>query len=761
MNVLNNNHIINNPWLILKEGFNPLRERTIESILSFGNGYIGSRNSLEEYYTISEPTTYVAGIYENIPATNRNELARIPDWTRIQVFLDDNIIDLYDTKILEHKRYLDLKRGLVLREWKSQDSLGRITSIKTIKFISLDNKNTAFKSITIKPENYSGRLKVISGIDGNIIDSKILIPETLELNKPMMLGMETKEGDNLVVITQKSEFIQDNLEYNQKYSNKMVYEEWEWHGEYGKEYIINSLITVFTSLDYKNPIGASIQDTVTDYNNVLISQAESWTNYWNNADITIDNDEQAQRWVNFALYHLISTGKFSGNNNSIAARNLSGVSYQGHVFWDTEMYLLPFYTFTEPEIAKALLMYRYNTLQGARENARREGHKGACYAWESTDSGIEMTPTEVILPYGQIIHIYSGSNEIHISPDIAYAVWQYYQVTEDEDFLVNYGSEIIFETTRFSTGFLKKEDDNLYHIYDVVGPDEYHERIDDNAYTNLMTQHNLEIALKLINLLQEKYKDKYENLRDKINLQDSEISRWKEIKDKIYTGYNPETKIYEQFKGFFDLEYIDVKSYEPRTKPMDVILGRERVRNSQIIKQTDVLMFLFLLANKFSKDVIEANYNFYEQRTAHGSSLSPSIHSIIAARLGKLDQAYKYFEQNAQIDLDDKMGNAAGGIHMASIGGTWMSVVMGFAGIHIYDNGLLFDPHIPENWNNVKFSVNWHGQKINVQVRKDEITFKIIGNQSVNLCIGEDNWKELAPNNTYIAYKDQKWYWKD
>lgn len=750
---------IYNPWYIIREGFNPNKERIIESILSLSNGYIGTRNSLEEDYIFSEQSTYVAGVYQEIQGIFRNELAKVPDWTKIQIFLDDNLVDLLNSKILDHKRYLDLKKGLVVREWRSEDKIGRIIEIKITKYISISNKHEAFKILSIIPENFSGKIKVLSGIDGKNIYSDILFPE----NEKVEMVVNTIDNTKSVKFLQSSRFNHDDFLYKKTYRNKGVYEEWEWIGELGKKYIIEGLVTISSRLeneevDVLNYSNDQIRDFF--FQHRFNAHKQRWEERWKQSGITITGNDKAQTWINFALYHLISSGEFSGNQTSIGARGLTGISYQGHVFWDTEIYLLPFYILTAPEIAKALLMYRYNTLNGARENARREGHKGSCFAWESTDSGLEMSPIERISPYGQILPNFTSFYEIHITPDIAYAVWQYWNVTKDDDFLVNYGAEIIFETARFCAFFLKKEEDGLYHIKDVVGPDEYHERIDDNAYTNLMASYNFDVALKLIVILNRDYAEEYQKLKSKINLQEDEVEIWREIKDNIYTGYNPETKIYEQFKGYFDLEYIDLKSYEPRKAPMDMLLG-EKTKRTQVAKQADVLMFQFLLANKFSKEVIEKNYNYYEPRTSHGSSLSPSIHSIVAARLGKLEEAYKYFIQNAEVDLNDNFGNAAGGVHIASVGGTWMSVVMGFAGMYIFEHGLLFDPHFPDQWEKIKFSIQWRKQIINILLGKDEIKLEIIGNKSVNISIGCENWRELAPGNFYSVYKDQIWKWED
>jgi trehalose/maltose hydrolase-like predicted phosphorylase len=258
------------------------------------------------------------------------------------------------------------------------------------------------------------------------------------------------------------------------------------------------------------------------------------------------------------------------------------------------------------------------------------------------------------------------------------------------------------------------------------------------------------------------YPEKLKNLQEKINLEESEIERWKEYKDRIYSGYDPETKLYEQFKGFYDLEYIDLKEYEPRSVPMDVILGREKTRQTQVIKQPDVLMFMMLFGEKFSKEQVTANYDFYEKRCGHGSSLSPSIHSVMAARAGKADKAYKYFLKNAKIDIGDEFGNAAGGIHIGSLGGVWLSLIYGFAGMYAVEKGLIFDPCPPHQWESLEISLKWHGQDIKITLNHDNIKFFVTGDKNIHLSAGFDNWKEITPHIEYTAVKtDNKWEWKE
>jgi len=752
----------------------PAREREIETVFAMGNGYIGTRNSLEESYPESDPGSFVAGMYVQGPDDDFNFLVRLPDWTAVKIYVGGDLLNLRKNNILRHIRYIDFENGTVIREWKSEDEEGRITNVKILKYISLAEKHELGKLVIIKPENYSEKISVITGIDCNAADFGYLLNMNSEVDDFASVFMKTKYTEKYFAILQKSSFLphwkgrEKEIEYN--YSVKNLYEgsfeNYEWQGELGNTYLIKSLACVCTSLESDDPIDKTIS-CYQKYNDnffdeSFIKHTNRWKERFNESEIKIADNEYDQKLVDFALYHLITAGEFSGGRNSVPARDLSGESYKGHVFWDTEMYLLPFFIYTRPEIARNLLMYRYNTLDGARENAVNEGFRGASFGWESTDSGLEAAPEMVVLPSGEVIEILSGQYENHLPSDIAYTIGKYWEATCDDEFMINYGAEIIFETARFCTSLLEKGDDGLYHINFIIGPDEYHEKVDDNAFTNYLVNHNFEIAIKVYEWMKSEYSGNFSDLAEKISLKENEINEWEKYKDNIYTGYDHKTKLYEQFKGFYDLEYINLEEYEPRSVPMDVILGREKTRKTQVIKQADVLMFMMLFGERFSKEQIQANYEYYEKRCGHGSSLSPSIHSVMAARAGKREEAYEYFLKNAKIDIGDAFGNAAGGIHIASLGGVWLSLVYGFAGMYPTERGLIFDPILPDEWDNIEFSVKWRSRKVNIFIDHKKIKFFSKGENSVNISAGPDNWKEILPDTEYFAEKrDQKWEWKE
>jgi trehalose/maltose hydrolase-like predicted phosphorylase len=385
--------------------------------------------------------------------------------------------------------------------------------------------------------------------------------------------------------------------------------------------------------------------------------------------------------------------------------------------------VVPFFTFTWPEAARALLMYRYHTLPGARAKAARLGYRGALYAWESADTGDETTPEQVVDPEGRVIKILSGLQEHHISADVAYAVWQYWVATHDERFLLEAGAEILLETARFWASRAEFEADGHWHIRHVIGPDEYHEDIDDSAFTNHMARWNLERGLDLVALLRERWPARWAVLADHLGLSQAELDHWNDVAAGLTTGFDPRTGLLEQFAGYFGLEDIDLRDYEGRTVPMDVVLGRERTQRSKVIKQADVVALLALLNDTFDTRVHEANFDYYEPRCGHGSSLSRGLHAVVAARLGKLELAERYFRATAAIDLGDRVGASAGGVRIAALGALWQAAMFGFIGLTPRPDGLAFNPRMPAAWRAVTCRVRWCGRC--VQVRLEQATRRL------------------------------------
>jgi trehalose/maltose hydrolase-like predicted phosphorylase len=496
---------------------------------------------------------------------------------------------------------------------------------------------------------------------------------------------------------------------------------WTWTSLPGQVASFERLVAVARGDDRHEDPGRVARDALDrarllGWRGVLGAHEASWGDRWSCSDIEVEGDDAAQKALRFAIYHLNSAANPGDERVSIGARALTGDSYLGHVFWDTEIYLLPFYTLTWPEAARALLMYRYHTLAGARAKAARMGWRGALYAWESADTGEETTPEHIIGPNGQVIHVLCGKEEQHISADVAYAVWQYWWATADEHFLLDAGAEILLETARFWASRAKPEADGHRHIRGIIGPDEYHEHVDDNAYTNVMARWNIRRALEVAALLRERWPQRWADLAGRIGLDDQELAQWLDVAETLVSGFDSRSGLFEQFAGFFGLEDIDLTHYTGRTMPMDLVLGRERTQRSQVIKQADVVALLALVPEEFDRSTKTENFRYYEPRCSHGSSLSRAMHAMVAARLGDGELALRYFREAAAIDLADPAAGSAGGVHIAALGGIWQVAVLGFAGLSPNGDNLAFDPQLPAGWRSLDFRVQWRSRRLKVRL---------------------------------------------
>jgi trehalose/maltose hydrolase-like predicted phosphorylase len=361
-------------------------------------------------------------------------------------------------------------------------------------------------------------------------------------------------------------------------------------------------------------------------------------------------------------------------------------------------------------------MYRFHTLDGARAKARSMGWRGALYAWESAGSGHETAPEHVVGADRAIVEILTGREEQHISADVAYAVWQYWDATQDAEFLLAAGAEILLETGRFWASRAVAERDGSRHIRGVIGPDEYHETIDDNAFTNVMARWNIRRALDVAILLSERWPERWAGLSQRLQLNAAELARWRDAAETMATGFDPKSELYEQFDGYFTLEQINLTQYAGRSVPMDVVLGRERTQRSQVIKQADVVALIALLPEDFPGSSAMANFRYYEPRCGHGSSLSRVMHALVAARLGDRDLALRYFEETAAIDLADTHAAIGGGVHIAAQGGLWMVAVLGFAGVRLREDGVAIEPQLPERFDRLALRVRWRGRLLAIDI---------------------------------------------
>jgi trehalose/maltose hydrolase-like predicted phosphorylase len=417
----------------------------------------------------------------------------------------------------------------------------------------------------------------------------------------------------------------------------------------------------------------------------------------------IEGDPELQLAVRFALFHLMASVADTGEA-AVGARGLSGSGYRGHVFWDSDVFVLPFLAATHPAAARAMLEYRVRRLPQAREQAAQLGRAGARFPWESAGDGYDVTPTHAHLPTGEVARIRTGEDEEHIVADVAWAAACYVDWTGDHAFAAGPGRELIVETARYWASRARVGADGRAHLYGVIGPDEYHEPVDDNVFTNVMARWNLRKAAEL-------------------GGDETERAEWLRLAEALVDGYDRMSGLYEQFAGFFELEPLVIADVAPR-RPIaaDLLLGAERTRGAQVLKQADVLMLHHLVPEEVAPGSLLSNLDFYEPRTAHGSSLSPAIHAGLLARAGRFREALAALRIAARVDLDDLTGSTAGGVHLATMGGVWQALVFGFGGVRPRSDGLVVDPRLPPQWGALELHLRFRGAPFRLRIDRGGVT---------------------------------------
>jgi trehalose/maltose hydrolase-like predicted phosphorylase len=454
--------------------------------------------------------------------------------------------------------------------------------------------------------------------------------------------------------------------------------------------------------DPKAANAALAEATAAGFETLLSEHRAAWARRWNETDVVIEGDPDLQLAVRFALFHLMASVADMGEAG-VGARGLSGPGYRGHVFWDSDVFILPFLAATHPAAARSMLEYRIRRLPAAREAARRLGRKGARFPWESAADGFDVTPPLAHLSTGEIVRIRNGELEEHIVADVAWAVACYLDWTADEEFANGAGGELLVETARYWASRVRFDRANRAHIYGVIGPDEYHEPVDDNAYTNVMARWNLRRGAAFAGDRQE-------------------ATEWSRIADALVDGYDSMSGIYEQFAGFSKLEPILIADIAPR-RPIaaDLLLGSERTRGAQVVKQADVLMLHHLVPGEVAPGSLLANLDYYEPRTSHGSSLSPAVHAALLARAGRFREALESLDVAARLDLDDLTGTTSGGLHVATMGGLWQAIVYGFAGVRPNGDRLAVDPRLPHEWGALELQLRFRGAPLRLRIDREGV----------------------------------------
>ncbi len=741
-------------WIVAETDFIPENSGKFETIFSLGNGYMGLRAATEERYSNEVRGCYVAGLFDKFPG-EVTELPNIPDWTNIRIKLDGEIFSLCRGKILFYRRQLNIRDGEVVRniEWISPS--GKKTQLEFKRFVSLCDLNVAAVKIKIRPVNYSGPVEILSGIDGQVSNSGVQHfkegSSRLYRNGIVSITSRTQESGIGLSVAVKHLFSLNGERVEKveqvRTERRQIFLSSSHEIMEGKTFSMEKLVAVYSTRDpnFNEPAirktemisDKELEKYATEkiikairmgYDNLFKDHKAKWSRIWKDADISIEGPDFDQLAIRFSIFHIHQMTPAHDERIGIAAKGLSGEGYKGHVFWDAEIFLLPVHIYSSPEIAKKLLVYRYHSLEGARKKARKNGFKGAMYPWESADTGDEVTPKwgGVDIETGEQIRIWSGDLEIHITCDIVYSIWQYFEVTRDYDFMFRYGLEIMLDTSRFWASRLEyNKAEDRYEITDIMGPDEYSEHIDNNAFTNYMVKWQINKTIRFSRWIMENKADVWARVTAKLKLFMDELDEWKEKAEKVYFPLDEATGFIHQYEDFTDKEMINLSKYRGKVGAIMEDYSWEDLTHSQVLKQADVAMLLYLAGNDFSRETKMVNWNYYEPKTLHDSSLSAGVHAIVAADIDDVVKGYDYFKESIRIDLGWNLRGCEAGLHAASHGGNWQAVVNGFGGVRITDDGTLrINPRLPEEWNSLKYNLTWRGTVCSVDITKKELFLK-------------------------------------
>jgi trehalose/maltose hydrolase-like predicted phosphorylase len=709
-------------WSVIETKLAPDQLHHKETVFNLSNGYLGTRGTFEEGYPQDFSATMIHGVYDDVPISY-TELVNCPNWLPLVITVGGDRFSLDSGEVLKYERRLDLRLGLLTRDIRWRSPKGYTLDFHFERFASLADQHVLAIRCQVTSVDFEGDITVEAGFDAEphtqgvqhwqILDrsgaENTIWLHSQTLHTGIQLGMAAK----LVVEEQKSGGRGDSGSLVKNFQLLP-----------GQTVSVEKIVTLFTSRDTENPLATALKRLAEEpgYGTLLAAHISAWEQVWQDSDILIEGDDQAQLSVRYNIFQIMAVAPRHDDRVSIPPKTLSGFAYRGHVFWDTEVFILPFLTLTQPALARNLLTYRHHCLPGARRKAQEAGYKGAMFAWESASTGDEVTPRWVPTPTGEMVRIWCGDLEIHISTDVAYAVWHYWQNTADNQWMRDCGAEIILDTAIFWESRVEwNSGRKSYDILDVIGPDENHDRVNNNAFTNLMVQWHLRTAVSVWEWLCRTDVNKAAELAKKLDLVGDRFQLWAEIADGLFVNEDAETGLIEQFEGFHQLQYLNIDDYEPRTMSIQGLLGIEETSQTQVLKQPDVLMLMYLLRDKYDLKTLQANWEYYNPRTDHayGSSLGPAIHAILACDLNHPQEAYTHFMRSALVDLEDVRLNAAEGIHAASTGGVWQAVVFGFGGVRITQDGPVACSNLPPHWKRLKFRLQWHKQWYDFDLTND------------------------------------------
>jgi len=742
-------YVKEHPWQIIEEGFHPEDNRLFESLMSLGNGHIGHRGNFEEDFSgDSLQGSYAAGVY--YPDKTRvgwwkngypEYFAKVLNGTNvigIHLTIDDEIVDLGKTTPENFTRILDMKNGCLDRTFTYKVN-GKSFDFKIKRFVSYDTVEVGAISYEITAHD-DALIKFLPYLDGNVRNEDANYDEFFwesceaYCDKSIStISMKTKKTGFTVNAAMKSKLVVagQTIATPVTFDKKDIYVEhgFEANIKSGESATLYKFFSVVTDRDHlldnlDHQVKSQVDYAFSEgFDTLFSAHTAKWAEIWKEADIEIDGDTAAQQGIRFNIFHMKQTYNGEDPRLNIGPKGFTGEKYGGSTYWDTEAYCIPFYLSTShEEIPRNLLVYRYNHLEKAIENAAKLGLKGALYPMVTMNGEECHNEWEITF------------EEIHRNAAIAYGIFNYIRYTGDSEYLVEYGLEVLLNISRFWADRVNYNPyKDSYMMLGVTGPNEYENNVNNNWYTNLMASWTLEYSLEALEYVKNSNPKRADEVLSKYKFESSEFSTWKDIIQKIYLPEIEDLDVFAQQDGYMDKEQILVSELDTSDLPLNQKWSWDKILRSCFIKQADVLQGIFFLSEKYDLDTKRRNYDFYEPRTVHESSLSPCVYSIIAGEIGYHNKAYELYQRSARLDLDNYNNDTDDGLHITSMAGTWMSVVYGFGGFSTADGKPKFNPFLPKQWNGLKFHMLFRNRLLVVSVNNDTVNIEMVSGDSLEI----------------------------
>jgi maltose phosphorylase len=756
---MNQDYIQPDNWSIIEEGFDAERVKSSESLFSIGNGAMGQRANFEEYYSGKTfQGSYIAGIYypdktkvgwwKNGYPEYFAKVLNAPNWIGIDIEINSENLDLAKCQSVSNfRRELNMKEGIYYRSFNATLANGTEIAVKVQRFLSLELDEVGVINYEITTLNSDAKIVFKPYVDAGVhnedanweekfwepisvkhsVNEAFVTARTFKTHFTATTFMQNSillEGSNLSVAPVSVQETKEKIQFS-----------YEVAVTKGQTTTIQKMGGYTVSMNHENTIiGAKnsiVKALEIGVSQLTENQKQAWGKIWEMSDITIDGDVKAQQGIRFNIFQLNQTYLGKDSRLNIGPKGFTGEKYGGSTYWDTEAYCIPFYMATkDQQVARNLLAYRYNQLDKAIENAEKLGFKNGAALYPMVTMNGEECHNEWEITF----------EEIHRNGAIAFAIYNYYRFTGDYSYIPEKGLEVLIGIARFwhqRATFSTHR--NQYVILGVTGPNEYENNVNNNFYTNYIAKWCIDYAIEQIQRIEVEYTSDYTRIMNKVKLSQAEISEMKKVADNMYFPYSEEHGVYLQQDGFLDKELITVANLDKSQRPINQKWSWDRILRSPYIKQADTLQGFYFFEDHFTKDQLEKHFDFYEPFTVHESSLSPCVHSIQAAVLGRMEQAYTFYLRTSRLDLDDYNKEVEEGLHITSMAGTWMSIVEGFGGMRVRNNQLHFEPKIPTQWNGYSFKVNFRNAIVKVEVNQQGTNVCIEGNSDVEVFVNGES----------------------